>query len=73
MAASVNINEILSQVKRLDKQDQLTLLQQLALILKRSEVTETATTRLSVLSGMGSEIWKSKDDIDQYIDAERQW
>lgn len=73
MAVSININDILSQVKRLDKQDQLTLLQQLALLLKRAEATKTTSMHLSTLSGLGSEIWKSTDDIDSYIDAERQW
>jgi hypothetical protein len=73
MAASLNINDILSQVKRLDKKDQLTLLQRMAYLLKRKEPTEATSTRLTALSGMGSEIWKSTDDIDKYIDEERQW
>lgn len=29
--------------------------------------------RLTSLSGLGSEIWKSSNDIDNYIDEERQW
>jgi len=73
MAASLNINDILSQVKRLDKEDQLTLLQRLASLLKRTESTTGASMRLTALSGLGSEIWKSTDDIDYYIDGERQW
>ena len=73
MAASLNINEILSQVKQLDKEDQLTLLQRIAFLLKRAETTKTASMRLTSLAGLGSEIWKSTDDIDRYIDGERQW
>lgn len=73
MAVSTNINDILSQVKQLDEEDQLTVLQQIALLLKRAEAAKDATMRLSTLSGLGSEIWKSTDDIDSYIDAERQW
>jgi hypothetical protein len=73
MAASLNINDILSQVKRLDKEDQLTLLQRMAYLLKRKEPTQATSTRLMALSGMGSKIWKSADDIDKYIDEERQW
>ena len=73
MAASLNINDILSQVKQLDKEDQLTLLQRLASLLKRAEATKTASIRLASLSGLGSEIWKSVGDIDRYIDEERQW
>ena len=73
MAASLNINDILSQVKQLDKEDQLTLLQRLASLLKRTETTKVTSMRLTSLSGLGSEIWKSTSDIDHYIDTERQW
>jgi hypothetical protein len=73
MAASLNINDILSQVRQLDKQDQLTLLQRMAYLLKRSETKKNTPTRLTSLTGLGSDIWKSADEIDKYIDEERQW
>ena len=73
MAASLNINDILSQVKQLDKEDQLTLIQRLVSLLKRTEATKTTSQQLTALSGLGSEIWKSERDIDNYIDGERQW
>lgn len=71
--ASLNINDILSQVKQLGKEDQLTLLQRIASLLKRTQTAKTTSTRLTSLSGLGSEVWKSADDIDNYIDGERQW
>ncbi|WP_247234590.1 hypothetical protein [Telluribacter sp. SYSU D00476] len=71
--ASANLNDILSQVKQLDKEDQLTLLQRMAYLLKRGEATKTTPMRLTSLSGLGSEIWKNTDDIDRYIDGEREW
>lgn len=71
--ASLNVNDILAQVKQLDKQDQLTLLQRIASLLKRTQTTKTTSVRLTSLSGLGSEIWKSAADIDGYIDGERQW
>jgi hypothetical protein len=73
MAASLNINDILSQVKQLDKKDQLTLLQRMADLLKNGEAKMTTSVRLSSISGLGSEIWKSVNSIDKYIDEERQW
>lgn len=73
MGTSLNINDILSQVKQLDKADQLTLLQRMAYLLKRRETKNTTSARLTSLCGMGSEIWKSTDEIDKYIDEERQW
>ena len=73
MAASLNINQILTQVKQLDKEDQLTLLQRMAHLLKKRESGKNTSSRLTSLSGIGSEIWKSTDEIDKYIDEERQW
>jgi hypothetical protein len=72
MAESININDILSQVKKLDKEDQLNLLQRLVLLLKKNEVSKNTPVNLSSLSGLGSEIWKDTD-IDSYIEGERQW
>jgi hypothetical protein len=73
MAASLNINDILSQVKLLDKEEQLTLLQRMASLLKRGEMKKITSSHLTSLSGLGSEIWKNQDSIDKYIDEERQW
>ena len=73
MAASLNINDILSQVKQLDKEDQLTLLQRMAYLLKRKETKRDTSIHLTSLTGLGSGIWKSADEINKYIDEERQW
>ena len=73
MAASLNINDILYQVKQLDKDDQLALLQRMTHLLKRDDAKKSALIRLSSLSGLGSEIWKNANNIDKYIDEERQW
>jgi RecB family exonuclease len=72
MAASVNINDILSQVKELNKDDQHNLLHRLAHLLKKNEAEKNAPKHLISLSGLGSEIWKNID-IDTYIEEERQW
>lgn len=73
MAASLNIDDIFSQVKQLDKEDQLTLLQRMAYLLKKGEAKKITSIRLTSLSGLGSKIWKNVDNIDKYIDEERQW
>ena len=73
MASSVNINDILLQVKQLDKEDQLTLLQRLASLLKSKEATSANSRRLTELSGLGSELWQGTREIDDYIEGERQW
>jgi hypothetical protein len=73
MAASININDILAQVKQLDMEDQLTLLQKMAYLLKRRESKNIPAASLTSLSGVGSEIWYNSDNIDKYLDEERQW
>ena len=73
MPVSLKINDILSQVKQLDKEDQITLLQRVAYLLKRGEAKKTTSIRLTSISCLGSEIWKSVDTIDKYIEQERQW
>jgi len=71
MNTDLNVNDILLQVKRLDKEAQLSLLEKLALLIRKSESKEKKI-KLSSISGVGSSLW-SKTDIDEYVDQERQW
>ncbi len=73
MAQTVPLNTILSQVKQLDTEDQLTLLQKIAAIIKGKSQAQKESPKLSALSGLGSEIWKGREAIDQYLEEERQW
>ena len=71
MSAAININDILSTVKKLDKGQQLTLLETLAAIIKKDGGLPKPV-KLSKISGIGSGIWKNAG-IDKYIEQERQW
>jgi hypothetical protein len=71
MSMNANVNDILLQVKRLAREDQLNLLENLALLIRKSERKEHKT-KLTSISGMGSSLW-SNIDIDGYVDQERQW
>ena len=71
MNADLNVNDILLQVKRLDKEDQLSLLEKVALLIRKSE-HKGNKPKLSTISGVGSSLW-SGISIDEYIDQERQW
>ncbi|MEO6830651.1 MAG: hypothetical protein ABI378_00460 [Chitinophagaceae bacterium] len=73
MGTSLNIDEILSQVKNLNQGDQLTLIQRMAHLLQEMRVKNSTSLPLSSLSGLGSTIWKDQESIDNYIDGERQW
>ena len=69
MNAELNLNEIITQVRKLKKAQQVTLLKKITSILK-SEEKPSAPVKLSEISGVGSSLWR---DIDKYIDEERQW
>ena len=71
MSASLNIHDLLSRVKELNKDEQLTLLERLVALIRKSETIKTPI-KLSNISGVGSKIWE-KTNIEEYIDQERQW
>jgi hypothetical protein len=71
MPTALNVNDILLQVKRLNTEDQLTLLERLVMQIKKAK-SKKKSTSLSSISGVGSSVW-SGTNIDNYIDGERQW
>jgi hypothetical protein len=71
MPKALNINDILSSVKNLDKQQRLTLLERLIALIRKEE-TQNKPAKLSKISGIGSKVWKSTN-IDEYIEQERKW
>jgi hypothetical protein len=71
MPTALNIQEILSKVKKLDKEEQFTLLERIVALI-RKEDTQNKPTKLSKISGIGSKVWQSTN-IDEYIEQERQW
>ena len=73
MEASLTINTILSEARKLSKDEQLALLQRLVLLLSKPELTGDKAVRLSSLAGVGSELWGTTDDINKYLEDERQW
>jgi hypothetical protein len=71
MNAELNIDEILTQVKKLNKVEQTTLLKKITSMLKK-DAKSTKSMKLSDLSGLGASIWHNVD-IDKYVENERQW
>ena len=72
MSETLNINDILSRLKKMDKTQQNSFLQKLTLLLKNSESNKDVSHRLTSLTGLGSDLWKNLD-IDKYVEEERQW
>jgi len=66
-----NLNEILSQVDKLDKADQAILLKRITKMIKTNR-SPIKSFPLTQLCGLGSSLWQGLD-IDKYIDEERQW
>lgn len=71
MPTTLNIQDILSQIRQLGIEEQYSLLERIvALVKKNGEATDPL--KLVSISGLGSEVWNTTN-IDQYIDEERQW
>ena len=71
MPTVLNIQDILSTIKKLDKEEQLTLLERLVVLIRKGE-TQNKSPKLSSISGIGSKVWRATN-IDKYIEQERQW
>ena len=64
-----NYNHVVSEIKTLNLSDQLRLLEQMAVIIRKK--TSTGLTRsILELKGKGKDIWKSLD-VKTYLDEER--
>ena len=73
MEVTPTINNILLEARKLSKEEQLTLLQRLMLLLKKPASTAKDAVQLSALARAGSELWDDTAAIDAYLDDERQW
>jgi len=64
-----NYNHVVSEIKTLNLSDQLRLLEQMAVIIRKK--TNTGRTRsILELKGKGKDIWKGLD-VKTYLDEER--
>ncbi len=70
-ARTINIDNILSQVRQLDYLDKINLLEKVISLIKEENMVKEQV-KLTSISGLGSEIWKDVD-IDKYVENERQW
>ncbi|MEA3288448.1 MAG: hypothetical protein U9Q77_13900 [Candidatus Marinimicrobia bacterium] len=66
----ISYTKLLEQVENLNQSEQLLLLEQIAVLIRRKTTVKTRRSILE-LQGMGKEIWKDIDAQD-YIDKERE-
>ncbi len=72
MNAELKIDKIFSQVQKLNKAQQTSLLKKLMHLLKTDKPAVGRRVTLADLSGLDSDVWRDID-IDKYVDEERQW
>ena len=67
--SAVNYTNVISEINRLSLADQLRLLEEMAILIRRRS-TGARTRSILELQGKGKEIWKGID-VPKYIDEER--
>jgi leucyl aminopeptidase (aminopeptidase T) len=75
---TININQIVNEIERLDYNDKINILSRIVNLLKREEkvhLQERATTQVTPsliqLKGLGKNVWQ-KNDVASYISTERE-
>lgn len=69
METVININQIVSEIERLDYNDKINILARIVNLLKREEKAHQ-TVSLTRLKGLGKNIWQ-KIDSNSYVTTER--
>lgn len=72
MNNSIEIDQILSQIKKLDLETRVNLMERISKLLKKDIQKVKSSNRLIELNGLGSEIW-ADTNIEDYVQQERQW
>ena len=74
MSKETQVKDILSQIKKLDYETRIELMEEIVNLLKANKIEKErrSETRLTDLNELGSEIWRDVN-IDQYVERERQW
>jgi len=70
MDHTLNINQIVNEIEKLDYNDKINIMSRIVNLLKREEKSQPVYP-ITRLKGLGKNIW-SKTDIESYIEAERE-
>jgi hypothetical protein len=69
METTINLNQLLNEIERLDYNDKIDILARIINLLKKEEKTNQAIS-VTQLKGLGKKVWK-KTDTDSYVSLER--
>jgi ribosomal protein L18E len=69
METTININQLVSEIERLDYNDKINILARIVNLLKKEEKVHQAVS-VTKLKGLGKNIWQ-KIDTNSYVTTER--
>jgi hypothetical protein len=70
MGNTLNINQIVSEIEKLDYNDKINILSRIAKLLKREDNVHQINS-ITRLKGLGKNIWRTID-VDNFISEERE-
>ena len=70
MDSTININQIINEIEKLDYKDKINIISRIVNLLKREEKTHQVSS-VTQLKGLGKYVWQ-KTDTDSYISKERE-
>lgn len=70
MERTININQIVNEIEKLDYNDKINVISRIVNLLKREEKSHQANS-ITRLKGLGKNVWQ-KTDIDTYVVLERE-
>ena len=70
MDHTININQIINEIEKLDYNDKITIMSRIVSLLKHEEKS-SQTYSITQLKGLGKNVW-GKTNIATYIDSERE-
>ena len=69
METTININQLVNEIERMDYNDKINILARIVNLLKREEKAHQAVS-VNRLKGLGKNIWQ-KIDTNSYVSTER--
>jgi hypothetical protein len=70
MESTININQIVNEIEKLDYNDKINIMSRIVNLLKREDMSNQ-TYSITRLKGLGKNVWQ-KTDITAYIAIERE-
>lgn len=70
MDSTININQIVNEIEKLDYNDKINIMSRIVNLLKREEISKQAYS-ITRLKGLGKNVWQ-KTNIADYISEERE-